>query len=373
MTVLYLTNNPRLAGTARILLSWITLGTGHDTQSCVAVQSRGTLSDWLDAHGVPFIVTPMPWPDGRRPLASLRAAWRLARWARGRGVALIHCNEHDVYPFATLVRLFLRVPLVCHVRFVIDRQFTTWAFRGWRRPQALLWTTEQQRHDSSEAIRGVVPETLQHLIRLGPDPDVFNPDSQARTAARLALGLGDDEFVVGMASALRPIKRVGDFIDLVEDLGRSDSRIVGLIAGGVVPGEERYAEDIERRLRLSPHGAHVRWLGHLEAMAPFLRALDLFVSTSEYETFGNSVCEAMACRVPVVAYAGGSVAEVIGDAGAVVATGDLAALIAATRLYASNAAVRSDAANRGYLRATGELSPQASYTKLLAVYDALVP
>jgi glycosyltransferase involved in cell wall biosynthesis len=107
-------------------------------------------------------------------------------------------------------------------------------------------------------------------------------------------------------------------------------------------------------------------------MAPFLRALDLFVSTSEYETFGNSVCEAMACRVPVVAYAGGSVAEVIGDTGAVVATGDLAALTVASRLYASNAAVRTEAAMRGYLRATGDLSPQTSYSRLLAVYDALV-
>jgi glycosyltransferase involved in cell wall biosynthesis len=372
MTVLYLTNNPRLAGTARILLSWITLGAGQDVQSCVAVQSRGTLSEWLDAHAVPLIVTPMPWPDGRRPLASLMAAWRLARWARRRGVALIHCNEHDVYPFATLVRRFLRVPLVCHVRFVIDREFTTWAFRGWKRPQALLWTTEQQRHDSSEAIQGVVPDTLQHLIRLGPDAAVFNPDSQARAAARLTLGLGDDAFAVGMASALRPIKRVGDFIDLVEDLGRSDSRVVGLIAGGVVPGEEQYAEEIERRLRQSPLAARLRWVGHLEAMAPFLRALDLFVSTSEYETFGNSVCEAMACRVPVVAYAGGSVAEVIGDTGAVVATGDLAALTVASRLYASNAAVRTEAAMRGYLRATGDLSPQTSYSRLLAVYDALV-
>jgi glycosyltransferase involved in cell wall biosynthesis len=205
-----------------------------------------------------------------------------------------------------------------------------------------------------------VPETLQHLIRLGPDPDVFNPDSQARTAARLALGLGDDEFVVGMASALRPIKRVGDFIDLVEDLGRSDSRIVGLIAGGVVPGEEGYAEDIERRLRQSPLGARLRWLGHLEAMAPFLRALDLFVSTSEYETFGNSVCEAMACRVPVVAYAGGSVAEVIGDAGAVVATGDLRALTA--RLQRGCPVRRSKprlSARDGRTQSSGELHQTA--------------
>ncbi len=60
-----------------------------------------------------------------------------------------------------------------------------------------------------------------------------------------------------------------------------------------------------------------------------MQAMDLFISTSELETFGNSVCEAMACKVPVVAYRGGSVAEVVAETGLIVENGDLAGLIAA--------------------------------------------
>jgi len=368
MTVLYLTNNVQLAGTARILLSWITLGERHGIRACVAVQKRGTLLERLDELAVPSVVTAMPWPDRRRPAASLVTAWRLARWARRQGVTLIHCNEHDVYPFAVLVRLFLRVPVVCHVRFALDRGFATWAFRGWKQPQALLWTSEQQRRDSAEAIAGVVPANRQHLVRLGPDPQIFNPATDERPAARRALGLGDEQVAIGMASALRPIKRVGDFIDVVETLGRDDPRIVGLIAGGAVTGEEVYAEKMRGRVLQSPLGERLRWLGHVEAVAPFLRVLDLFVSTSEYETFGNSVCEAMACRVPVVAYAGGSVAEVVGDAGVIVPTGDLHGLMEAARLYVTDKGARDDAGLRGYRRATTEFSPQASFRSLLEAY-----
>ncbi len=103
MTVLYLTNNPQLAGTARILTSWVGLGREHDIRACVAVQRPGQLADWLGRNDVPFIESSMPWLDLRWPIPALWEAWRLARWARRQGASIVHCNEHDVYPFGALV------------------------------------------------------------------------------------------------------------------------------------------------------------------------------------------------------------------------------------------------------------------------------
>jgi mannosyltransferase len=172
-----------------------------------------------------------------------------------------------------------------------------------------------------------------------------------------------------MASALRPIKAVDEFIDVVEHIGATDDRVVGLIAGGIVPGEEGYAEHIKERVARSPLGSRLRFLGHLDEVAPFLQALDVFVSTSHYETFGNSVCEAMACRVAVVAYTGGSVGEVVGDAGLVVPTGDVSGLTSATQRLVSDTSARADAAGRGYARATSEFSPRRSFDLLRQIYE----
>src|SRR4051794_37593771 len=100
MKVLYLTNNPNLGSTARILRSWLELGPGVGICGFTVAPREGDLTGWLAAGRHPYRVDPMPWPDGRRPHHGLWHAWRVARWARRQGVDVIHCNEHDVYPFA---------------------------------------------------------------------------------------------------------------------------------------------------------------------------------------------------------------------------------------------------------------------------------
>ena len=123
--------------------------------------------------------------------------------------------------------------------------------------------------------------------------------------------------MVGTASPLRPRKRVHEFIEIARRLAPRHPKAVFLIAGGSVAGDEAYREQIEQAVRESQLGRRLRWLGFLEPVEPFFHGSDIQVSTSEYETFGNSVCEAMACARPVAAYRGGSVAEVLGDAGLV--------------------------------------------------------
>src|SRR5689334_12543967 len=126
MRILYLTNNPHLGSTARILQSWLLLGRAGGPAGRVVVQRPGDLTRWLGEHGFEYRIDPMPWPDRRRPLPALWHAWRVARWAKWAGADVIHCNEHNVYPFAVLLRRLLRRPLVCHVRFRIQREFCAW-------------------------------------------------------------------------------------------------------------------------------------------------------------------------------------------------------------------------------------------------------
>ena len=369
--VLYLTNNPNLGSTARILQSWLRFDQADGLRSAVAVQQAGDFSQWLADHGVPHLVDPMPWPNHRWPLPALWHAWRIARWARQQRVEVIHCNEHNVYPFAALLRRFLRLPVVCHVRFKLDQGFGQWAF-GKLMPNALLWTSHQQREDSAAAVTGVVPEDQQHLVSLGLDLSTFGTLAIGRDETRRAWGLRPNEIVVGTASALRPIKRIEDYVDLVAQLAREDERVVGVLAGDAVPGGEEYREKILGHIRDTGLGRRFVWAGHMEPVEPFYHATDVFVSTSEYETFGNSVCEAMACRRPVAAYQGGSVQEVAGDAGLIVPTGDLPGLAAAVRRLVNSAELRAELGKRGRLRVAEEYDPAKSLRQVRSIYHQLL-
>ncbi len=370
MTPLFLTNNPNLGSTARVLMAWLGYATQSRMHPRVVTRAAGELSAWLTSERVPALVDPLPQLDKLRPWRGLWHAWRVARFARD--TDLVHCNEHDVYPFLIPLRRFMDAPVVCHVRYRIDRKWAEWAFRGSRCPDALLWTSQQQKDDSADAVAGIVPESRQHVVRLGFDVNAYGIDRGQRAATRKALGIVEDEIVVGTASPLRPRKRVHEFIEIARRLAPKHPKAVFLIAGGPIEGDEAYRERIERDVAESGLGRRLRWLGFLEPVEPFYHASDIQVSTSEYETFGNSVCEAMACARPVAAYRGGSVAEVLGDTGMVVETGDLDGLTASIERLIVAAHLRQSLGQAARQRVAEHFNPRKSFEQLVGIYQTLL-
>jgi glycosyltransferase involved in cell wall biosynthesis len=370
MRILYLTNNPHLGSTARILQAWVELGQERGVRPKVVGQSEGDLIGWLNVRRVPALVDSMPAFDRWQPWRAMWHCWRVARFAGQ--VDAIHVNEHDVYPFVMLLKRQVDVPVLCHVRYKLDRGFAQWAFRGRRCPDALLWTSQQQKHDSRAAVDGLVPEERQHIVPLGFDLATYGTLTAGREATRQQWGLSPGEIVVGTASPLRPRKRVHEFVDLIARLAEKHKNIVGLIAGGEIAGDEAYREQIERQISATGLGRRLRWLGFLEPVEPFYHACDIQVSTSEYETFGNSVCEAMACARPVAAYRGGSVAEVVGDSGLIVETGDLPALTAAVDRLIVDGDLRQQLGHAARLRVAEHFNPRKSFEQLRGIYQELV-
>jgi mannosyltransferase len=287
-------------------------------------------------------------------------------------VQIVHCNEHNVYPFALMLRRFLPRPIVCHVRYKLDPGFAEWVFAGNRMPDALLWTSYQQKADSADAVEGVIPQSRQHVLRLGIDLNRFGVATTTGAEARAKWDVRRDETLVGTASPLRPRKKVEDFVHLIVELARRYENVVGRIAGGTVPGDEEYRAGIEQQIATSGLGRRLRWLGYLEPVEPFYHACDIVVSTSEYETFGNSVCEAMACCKPVAAYRGGSVAEVVGDSGLIVETNDREGLTAAVERLVRDPELRKSLGTKGRERVETEFNPRNSFKQLMGIYESLL-
>ena len=340
-------------------------------RAAVAVAADGQLARWLTERDVPHLVASMPAPSRTRPFATAAAVLRLALWARRRNAVLIHCNEHDVYPFGRLVARLLGVPVVCHVRFIIGRGFAEWAFGGRRRPDALVWNSRSQREACRDAVDGVVPENRQHLVHLAIDADQFAGRPGDRERLRQEWGVAEGEVVVGMASHFEPRKRIEDFIELIGRLNRRGLPVRGVYAGTSSAAFPEYADEVRRRHDSAGLGDRLSALGKV-SVEPFYQAIDLYVSASEMETFGNSVCEAMAASKPVVAYEGGSVAEVVGEVGAVVANRDLDALIEAAARYVADADLRARDGRAGRERVLENFTPAKVAERFRAVHESVL-
>ncbi|HEX2536371.1 MAG TPA: N-acetyl-alpha-D-glucosaminyl L-malate synthase BshA [Chitinophagaceae bacterium] len=106
------------------------------------------------------------------------------------------------------------------------------------------------------------------------------------------------------ASNFRRIKRVQDVVLIFHEVLKKIPSKLLFVGDGP---ERAMAEQLSRKL-----GVHndVRFVGKQEQMEEILAIADLFLLTSEYESFGLAALEAMASSVPVVSTNAGGLGEI---------------------------------------------------------------
>jgi glycosyltransferase involved in cell wall biosynthesis len=120
------------------------------------------------------------------------------------------------------------------------------------------------------------------------------------------------------------------------------------VAGFVAPWKR---ERIEGLRRAAARPERVELLGYVDDLPALYQGATALLSTSRYEGFGLPVLEAMACGVPVVAFANSAVPEVVGDGGVLVPDGDVGAMTREALRVANHADWADELAHRGIARA----------------------
>lgn len=164
------------------------------------------------------------------------------------------------------------------------------------------------------------------LIPNGFDTSRFAPDPAARARMRAGLGIDPAAEVVGLVARLHPQKDHATFLRAARILleHRPGARFV-LCGDGVVPADPL----LSRLLRETGVGGAAELLGARDDMPAVQSSLDVAASSAcGGEGFPNVIGEAMACGVPCVVSDVGDSAEIVGDTGIVVPSGDPAALAA---------------------------------------------
>ena len=105
-------------------------------------------------------------------------------------------------------------------------------------------------------------------------------------------------------SNFRQVKRVGDVFDIFCMINQKIPSKLLLIGDGPLRSE------LEEKARARPNYEHIRFLGKQDAIEELLAISDIFLLTSEKESFGLAALEAMACEVPVISTNAGGIPEV---------------------------------------------------------------
>lgn len=147
------------------------------------------------------------------------------------------------------------------------------------------------------------------VIPNGVDTDLYRPDPAARTGIRRQLGIAGDTIVLGTVGRLDPVKNQQALLRAAERVIREglNARVV-LIGDGVCRGALN-----ELVVASSELQGRVSFMGDRNDVPSLLNAFDIFVLPSLSEGMSNTLLEAMATALPVVASAAGGNPEVVED------------------------------------------------------------
>lgn len=256
------------------------------------------------------------------------APHRMVTWARRRGIPVLGSvhTRFDTYP--RYYNLAWIEPLV-----------TALLRRFYRRCDALVAPSES----FAQVLRDQRMNYDISLWERGVDRTLFHP--QRRDMAwRRALGLGDDEVVIGFLGRIVMEKGLDVFADAIDELeARNIPHRVLVLGDGPARGW------FEAR---SPRAIFAGYQMGMD-LGRAVASMDMLFNPSITETFGNVTLEAMACGLPVVAAQAAGSESLVDDhaSGRLIRPGAIHAFAEALRGYIENPALRAKHGAAGELRA----------------------
>jgi sugar transferase (PEP-CTERM/EpsH1 system associated) len=217
-----------------------------------------------------------------------------------------------------------------------------------------------------------VRKTKVTQIYNGVDASRFSPQLGDRKA--LPQGFApDDAFVIGSVGRMEAVKSydtlIRAFLRLVERCGMARNRLRLVIVGN---GSERNAC---AELVRAAGADDLVWLPGQREDVPFLmRAFDVFVLPSRGEGISNTILEAMATGLPIVATRVGGNVELVdeGTTGTLVRPSDPQAMGDALESYFVDPALRRLMGHNGRMAAEQRFSIDAMVHGYSAVYESLL-
>lgn len=295
---------------------------GHSVHLAASVRPFRLSED----SGVTFHpIQAFEYPLFRYPPDDLSLANKLAQIVKAEGIEIIHA--HYAIPHAVAAILARQVVAPQPVKVVATLHGTDITLVGSHAEFYDLTRHTMLTCDGLTAVsRWLRDETLERFALAGAlrrpievihnfvDTRVFHPEGH------VAYPAPGEPFHLMHASNLRPVKRIADVIRVFHGVQQALPARLTILGEGP---ERGLAEELAAQLRISEK---VHFAGRVRNVPEVMRSAHVNLMLSDYESFGLSALEGMACGTPVAASSGGGLPEVIeyGRTGLMCMVGDVA-------------------------------------------------
>ena len=145
------------------------------------------------------------------------------------------------------------------------------------------------------------------VIANGVDLESFRP-REDKAVLRAQYGLPAGRFIIGNIARLDPVKNHEVILRALSRFRSGTERPYFLLVG---EGEHRPV--LESAIRQLDLGEDVRLMGYSNQIADLLNCMDVYVQSSFYEGFSNTILEAMSSGLPIVGTDVGGTGDLFSD------------------------------------------------------------
>ncbi len=228
--------------------------------------------------------------------------------------------------------------------------------------------------DLERYLLGTVGIPAAKVVRImnGVDLETFRPDA-GRVGSFFAGAPFDPSGRVVIGSVTR-MQEVKDPVTLARAFVRLIQKGYGSKACLVLVGDGPLLQDVRRILSEADAERHAWLVGERDDVASVLHSVDLFALSSRVEGISNTILEAMASGLPVVATGVGGNAELVenGVTGTLVPPRDPETLAGVLARYVDDEKLRREQGRAGRARAEREFGLDGMIARYSEVYDGLL-
>ena len=197
-----------------------------------------------------------------------------------------------------------------------------------------------------------------------------------RDAARRGYGFDDATFVIAYPAHFRHAKGHVYLPEIARRLRGIEPRARFLLAGATVENSDYRANYAIFQAAVAAHdlGACFRYVGRLRNTRPVLAAADVVLNVSDCEGMSNTVMEAMAHALPVVATSVGGAPELLQDGreGWLIEAGDISAAADRLARLAADPEARHRMGASGAARIARDFSVARMSSAYVDLYEELI-
>ncbi|MDQ7031612.1 MAG: glycosyltransferase [Desulfonauticus sp.] len=364
MKILYLTATNTIGAGNRVLLSWIDYFMKKNYTIAASCPGGGLLSKYLQTilekryNSINFFTK-----SRFEQLKSLLNLWYVVHKFRPN---LIHCNAEICFLIAKVVARIYNIPLLIHIRYHFDASFYNWIFKGHYFPKVVFFVTNALKQEEKNKIPLLVRNNscLTVLHNCLNDPMLQVDDNHS------IQNFNKHYYNLGCFAPIQERKNQKDLVLLAKKMKNRQIPFKIWIAGFI--REQTYFRELMEFISSFGLENEIIFVGHLDNPFSFMKAMDINLSVSTYETFGMSVLESMALGVPVIAYRVPAVAEVIGNAGLLVPIKNINLLENCCYNLLQKENLRKNIGEKGRKRFLENFTPEKICPKLENIYLDIV-